>query len=360
MKKVTVLILSILFMIFASSCSIIPTTKTYFLKESFNKIAINIDDGDINIFLSDTNENKITCAEQGQIFTDVKVVDGTLVIEKIDKRNFFDRLIPSLYCADIFLTQELVESLDIEYYSCDVTIHPGFTFNDVILAGSTGELELKSNVINTLNVEMSTGDIKISDCNPKEINLKATSGDIDVKSVNTETLNVETSTGDVKIIDCIANQTTVKSRTGDIEVKTISNSNLEVQTSSGKIGVANANSLENVSVKATTGNVTFTNVKDCNKLGITTTTGNIKIVNTTVEKNFNANSTTGNVYLEAFDAENIYVTTTTGSVEGTLLSSKFFVVKSDMGKETVPASRDGGDCIINTTTGDITMTIKGE
>ena len=184
MKKLTVLILSIIFMLFASSCSLIPTTKTYTLKESFSKIDINIDSGDINVYLSNTNENKIICAEQSQIYTDVRVVDGTLVIEKIDKRNFFERLIPSLYCADIYLTQELVESLDINYYTCDVTIHPGFTFSNVNLTGSTGDVELKSNVTNKLNVEMSTGDIKISDCNPKEANLKSTSGDIEVKTIN--------------------------------------------------------------------------------------------------------------------------------------------------------------------------------
>ena len=359
MKKLTVLILSIIFMLFASSCSLIPTTKTYTLKESFSKIDINIDSGDINIFPSKTNETIVKSAEQSQIYTDVRVVDGTLVIEKIDKRNFFERFLPSLYCADIYLTQELVESLDIEYRSCNVTIHEDFTFSYANLVGSTGEVELKSNVTNKLNIEMSTGDIKISDCNPKEANLKSTSGDIEIKSMTTETLEVETTTGDIKIIDCTADQTTVKSSTGDIEVKNISNSSLEIKTTSGKIGIAKTNDLTNVIVEATTGNVTLTNV-NCNKLGITTTTGNIKIVNTLVEKNFNANSTTGNVYLQAFDAENIYVTTTTGSIEGTLLSSKFFVVKSDTGETDVPASRDGGDCRINTTTGDITMTIKGE
>ena len=82
------------------------------------------------------------------------------------------------------------------------------------------------------------------------------------------------------------------------------------------------------------------------------------MVNTTVQKNFNANSTTGNVYLEAFDAENIYVTTTTGSIDATLLSSKFFTTKSDTGNIDAPTTREGGDCIINTTTGDITITIK--
>ena len=67
---------------------------------------------------------------------------------------------------------------------------------------------------------------------------------------------------------------------------------------------------------------------------------------------------TGDLYFEGFDAKNIYVELSTGDVKGTILTSKDFDANSDTGHVSVPKTREGGDCIINVSTGDIIISYK--
>ena len=62
-------------------------------------------------------------------------------------------------------------------------------------------------------------------------------------------------------------------------------------------------------------------------------------------------------FLAGCDAEEIYVTTGTGSVHGTLLTNKIFQVRASTGKIDVPESWEGGKCKITTTTGSVKISI---
>ena len=66
------------------------------------------------------------------------------------------------------------------------------------------------------------------------------------------------------------------------------------------------------------------------------------------------------VRFEDADAETLDVETDTGSVKGTLLTSKIFDVETDTGSRKYPkGSTTGGLCTIKTDTGDIDISIKG-
>ena len=54
-----------------------------------------------------------------------------------------------------------------------------------------------------------------------------------------------------------------------------------------------------------------------------------------------------------------YIKTSTGDVEGTLLSEKIFSIHTSTGKVKVPNTNNGGTCEIKTSTGDIEIQIKG-
>lgn len=58
------------------------------------------------------------------------------------------------------------------------------------------------------------------------------------------------------------------------------------------------------------------------------------------------------------DAETICVNTDTGSVTGTLLTDKVFIIETDTGSVDVPKSITGGRCEITTDTGNIRITIE--
>jgi DUF4097 and DUF4098 domain-containing protein YvlB len=69
------------------------------------------------------------------------------------------------------------------------------------------------------------------------------------------------------------------------------------------------------------------------------------------------NRSTGNVFLGSSDAVEIVIHTTTGDVDGVLLTEKVFVVSTKAGIVDVPESMSGGRCEVHTTTGDIGFTI---
>ena len=62
--------------------------------------------------------------------------------------------------------------------------------------------------------------------------------------------------------------------------------------------------------------------------------------------------------LKDCDAAELEIKTGTGDVQGTLLSEKVFVVKTNTGKIQVPETVTGGKCKITTTTGDIRITVQ--
>lgn len=149
-------------------------------------------------------------------------------------------------------------------------------------------------------------------------------------------LNIETSTGNINSKANVEHDFTVKATTGSINVETVADK-LVTTTSTGNITVNGT--LNNLTATASTGNITLNNVIAKERFKITTSTGNVK--------------------LNDCDASNIDIKTSTGNVSGTLLSYKTFNVKTSTGKVNVPPSILGGNpCYIETSTGDINITIK--
>lgn len=257
-------------------------TKTYEIEDIYNKINIDVITDDVNIYLSENNEEKIVCLENEVVSVDAKVENGVLNIKKVDNRKFYDKFISwTNFKIDLYLSKEAIDLLNINCTTGDIIVHQGFTFIDVNINNTTGDLEISSNVTNNLDMENTTGDIMIKDCN-------------------------------------IGNNLTIDSTTGDLEI---------------------------------------TNV-NCNKLDIEITTGDTELTNVIITTDLKINGTTGDVDFDGIDANNIYIELSTGDVCGTILSSKFFNVESDTGKINVPKTRDGGECVIRVSTGDIIISYK--
>ena len=69
----------------------------------------------------------------------------------------------------------------------------------------------------------------------------------------------------------------------------------------------------------------------------------------------NINGVTGDIKFDQCDALNIFVETTTGSVKGTIMTSKIFNCQSTSGSVHYPDTYTGGICKIKTTTGTINI-----
>ena len=255
--------------------------KSLIIEGTYSKVNIDTQTEKINIYLSG-DENKAVYVENKNISLEVNTENDTLFIRRIDNRKFYDQMFNFIdFKLDLYLTKEVIESLKIDCSTGDIIINDGFIFNNVTINNSTGDVTIESNVTNELKIKNSTGNIKIKNCN------------------SLGNINIDTGTGDVE--------------------------------------------LSNI---------------NCTKLDIKISTGDTLLTNVLVKNDFNMSGSTGSLLLDDFDAANIYVNLNTGDVKGTILSSKFFIAKSDTGRVNVPETRDGGDCKITTSTGNIDIKYK--
>ncbi len=147
----------------------------------------------------------------------------------------------------------------------------------------------------------------------------------------------------------------IHTSTGDIRFDKLSAKEIKLKTSTGDITVSSVNCSGTVSAKVSTGDINFTDIM-CNTLTTEGSTGDVLLDCCRAAK-IQIKTSTGDVRFDGSDAEDITVKTSTGDVTGTLRSGKRFTVKTSTGDVSVPASTDGGNCEITTSTGDINIKV---
>ena len=256
--------------------------KAHEITETFKNISINTDTADIVFVLSENDKCTVSCREQKNLSHLVMVKDDTLVIEVEDTRKWY-------------------EYIGINFGSSKITI-------------ALPEIEYAS-----LYIEESTGDVEI----PKDFKFKS--------------IDVTVSTGDIKNYASAAGNIKLKTSTGKILVENISSENLDLSVSTGKTLLKNIN---------------------CKNLVSRGSTGDITLINVIAEEKLSIERSTGDVKFEDSDAAEIFIETDTGDVTGSLLTSKEFITETDTGKVDVPTSATGSRCEITTDTGDIKINVK--
>ncbi len=278
-------------------------TNTYDITDAYNKFNIDISTADLKFEPSNDDSTKVVCIERKKEYHEVKVANETLTITHHEDLQWYERIFSwdlSPRKVTVYLPAKAYGDLNIKSSTGDIIIPSDFSFNKLDAKLSTGDVNIKSNVVTLTKVETSTGKITISDVATNELNLKASTGDITVKNANVTT-------------------------------------DATIKVSTGRVNTDNLKA-DNLSIKASTGNVTLTNTVITKHIEIGTSTGDVKFVDS--------------------DAETLKVETDTGDVTGTLLTSKVFYAETDTGRVDVPKSTTGGLCEIKTDTGNIKITIK--
>lgn len=276
-------------------------TNTYEPNGEFDKISINVDTTEIAFVPTEDESCSIVCFEAEKVKHSAVVQNGTLVIDTMDARKWYDYIyipigVPKM---TVYLPQSEYASLCIETDTGDINIPKDFTFEKIKINGDTSEVDCFASVSNVLEVELGTGDIHVDSITAGQVDLTTTTGEITV---------------------------------GNVTVK------------------------NGMAVKTDTGKVKVTNVS-CADFGAESDTGTITLKNVVATGNFSIESDTGDVRFENSDAAQISVRTSTGDVIGTLLSEKVFVTETSTGRISVPKTTSGGKCEITTTTGDIKINV---
>ena len=290
--------------------------KTHDVSEDFNTIKINTLDADISIFPSDDDSCKVICYENNKRSHTVSVSDGTLTVDCIDGRKWYDYIgiNSGNTLLSIYLPKQEYASLYIKSQTGDVGIPAELSFVDIDVSVTTGDVKCYASVANAISIKASTGDIELENLSAKDISLRVSTGEIEVDSVSCEeSFNVTV-------------------RTGRTELEDVRCKMLTTEGTTGKLFLSDVIASESISIKRDTGDVTL---EACDA------------------ENLIIKTDTGDVTLTACDAENLIIKTDTGDVNGTLLSDKIFFAKTNTGKTDVPKTTKGGTCEVTTATGDI-------
>lgn len=277
-------------------------TNQYEINEIFNNISMNTDTAVIIFSLSDDENCRVECYEERNAKHSVSVEEDTLVIRVINEKSWYDHI-------------------GINFGTPKITVY------------------LPKSEYTALSIQENTGDIEI----PKDFKF--------------EDVDISLSTGNVDCFASASGLTKIQTSTGTICVENTSAGALDLSASTGKVTVSNVTCEGNMIVRVSTGKTKLTNVA-CKNLTSTGSTGNIALHNVIAAETFSIKRSTGDIKFDSSDAAEIFAETDTGDVTGSLLTDKVFIAQTDTGKIDVPKTTIGGNCQIDTNTGDIKITIN--
>ncbi len=278
-------------------------TKEHQIKEDYKNISVFTDTADIVFVPSEGSVTRVVCYEGTKEKHSVRVVDGTLIIERVNTKKWYD------------------------YIGINFGASPKITV--YMPAEEYGALLVKS----------STGDTEIA------------------KDFKFASIDISESTGDVKSAASVSGEVKIKTSTGHITLENMSAGSIDLEVTTGKIVASGITCEGELEIEVSTGKANLTDVT-CKTLESEGDTGDITLRNVIASERFSIERSTGDVKFEGCDAAEIFVKTDTGDVEGTLLSDKVFIVNTDTGKVSVPNSIVGGRCQIETDTGDVKITVN--
>ena len=194
-------------------------TNTYEFTEKVEDISIKTDTADVVFVPSSDSKIHVTCYEADNQKHTVTLSDGALVVEVVDTRKWYE------YIGINFSAPKITVSLP---------------------AGEYGELE----------VEVSTGRVKLDGVRCEKFASKGSTGDISMKDVIAkESIFVERGTGNITIDGTDAAELYLKTTTGQVKGSVLTDKVFIARTDTGRISVPNGTTGGRCEIITDTGNI---------------------------------------------------------------------------------------------------------
>ncbi len=151
----------------------------------------------------------------------------------------------------------------------------------------------------------------------------------------------------------------VEMDTGDLTAdKALSFQNVEVEMGTGDLTLSGVQ-VQAMTARGGTGDIRLSDM-GAQTVDLSVSTGRIELNSVVCSGDLRCDSSTGDIRPKDVDRANPYLSASTGDIEGTILTDKVFSAQASTGKISVPATTSGGRCEVETSTGDIRLTISGK
>lgn len=258
------------------------TANIHNIEEDFTSISIDTDISDVRLELSEDGTCQVICLEEVNYFHNVSVVDNTLTITTQDDRTWYEHIgiFSGFHNVTLRLPKKAYEDLTIHGDTADVEIPKDFSFSWADITTTTGDIKWQESKVDTLSLEVTTGDIRVSDilfC--KNITTKTQTGDITLSNIiATNDLIAKTTTGDVRFDRFDARSMDVKTTTGDVTGTLLAYKQFSVRTDTGSLRLPPMpDDLLSFVLTDETGKELASGTAKPGPCKITTTTGDIRI-----------------------------------------------------------------------------------
>ena len=233
-------------------------TNNYEITEIFNKISIVTDTADILLVPSENQKTSVVCHEQKNAEHSVTTKDGTLVIEIVDARKWYEYIGINFGTPKItvYIPQGEYGALFVKSGTGKICVE-NVSANTLDLSVSTGEVTV-SNVTceGDVKINVSTGKTNLTNIECKNVVSNGDTGAISLKNViAAEKFSIERSTGDVKFDGCDATEIFVETDTGDVRGSLLANKIFIVQTDTGNVNVPKTAVGEKCEITTSTGDI---------------------------------------------------------------------------------------------------------
>ena len=274
-------------------------TNEYRINETFTNISVVTDTADIAFAISESAETKVVCYEQKSGKHTVTATDGTLCIAVADTSKWYEHIginfgTPTI---TVYIPQGEYGSLSIQSDTGDINIPADLTFESIDIRESTGDVINCASASGSVKIRTSTGNIQIENIAAAMLDLSVSTGRVTVTDTvckNDITVAVSTgqgnlrgircrnvvstgSTGDLYLRDVIAaERLSIKRSTGDVTLDSCDAGEIYIETDTGHVSGSLLS--DKVFITSTdTGNIHIPKTNNGGRCEITTSTGNIKI-----------------------------------------------------------------------------------
>ena len=217
----------------------VKETNEVVIRDKFN--SINIDDtfSDIRLLPSADKKCMVVFHEGENIHHKATVNNNTLDISCNDTTFSEDFLFSGFFfhkiSVELYLPEKEYNSLDINLSSGDIKVDDAFWFKSVSFKNHSGDISFNAGA-GSLALECSSGDIILSGVKADDITAECSSGDIDLTSIECKNIDSQCSSGDIQLKNVVsADKLSAKTSSGDIELRECDGKNVELEATSGDI-----------------------------------------------------------------------------------------------------------------------------
>ncbi|MDE6636145.1 MAG: DUF4097 domain-containing protein, partial [Lachnospiraceae bacterium] len=196
-------------------------TNTYQVSEAFNNISMKTKTADILFAPSDDGICRVVCHEMKKAKHSAVVQDGTLTINVVDERKWYEYIGITFGTPKItvYLPEAEYTSLFIKESTGVIEIPKDFSFESIDILTSTGDVKNYASASDVMKIKTSTGGIRVENVSAGTLELSVSTGKVIAESITCEgNVKINVSTGSTQLTDVSCKTLISDGSTGGIYV----------------------------------------------------------------------------------------------------------------------------------------------